>query len=738
MTDTLPDPPELDPAVLAGTVFARARKGFDAAEVGAALGRASDALRVWELRDRQLLARIEDLEKSVVESHEMDEQRIVTVLGEETARIVAAARDAAAEIRSKAEDQASRLLRETEEQATSSADALTTEATELRDAAQRSLGEATDEADRLRSDSEAAAERLVADATQRHDELLAEAESLLAVRTAEAELVAAGLVESAASELSDAEIGAVSIRSVAEAAAADELDRAREDGRSMVAEAKSLRERMLADLAERRRTARRQIEGARGGRDRIVEALRSAVVDVAGTIDGLEDMDSEIQQAADTSAGLVDDDIDQVVAELEAELGGRSVTDDARSDDLADAGPEMATGYAVGEIDVVEVTRTIDVDLDGAVTGTVEVAEVEITVVEDSSARVIGMFDGETTPGDLAEVTDHGAGADDDDEDEEGDGAYADDPVPIDSGRDTAEGDGSDTDISEVDGADTDESGATVHDLFARIRAEGLDDEAPDVEGPGADGSDTTATAEEEKADDGAAGEVDPLSALLDRRDRALVPVEKQLSRSLRRLASDEQNGVLDQLRRVKRGRPEITSVLESPESTLQQFTDTLLADFTTAVEAGSEFWAEVAGSSTDSLFSDDARIRDTLAATVGDFLAVHRAHLERTFAESEEEGLDIADLGDRVRASYRDWRSTSLAELAGDLATAGFTQGERIAAGPGTPWMWVVDNGGLPCADGEDNALAGAVPCEEPFPTGDITPPAHAGCRCILLPAHR
>jgi hypothetical protein len=116
----------------------------------------------------------------------------------------------------------------------------------------------------------------------------------------------------------------------------------------------------------------------------------------------------------------------------------------------------------------------------------------------------------------------------------------------------------------------------------------------------------------------------------------------------------------------------------------------------------------------------------------------VHRAHLERTFAEADEAGLDTAELGDRIRASYRDWRSTSLAELAGDLATAGFTQGERDAAGPGTPWIWVVDNGGLPCADGEDNALAGPVPCEEPFPTGDITPPAHSGCRCILVPAHR
>ena len=40
----------------------------------------------------------------------------------------------------------------------------------------------------------------------------------------------------------------------------------------MVDEARQLRKQMLQDLAERRRTARRQMEAARAGRDRIVMA----------------------------------------------------------------------------------------------------------------------------------------------------------------------------------------------------------------------------------------------------------------------------------------------------------------------------------------------------------------------------------------------------------------------------------------------------------------------------------
>ena len=67
---------------------------------------------------------------------------------------------------------------------------------------------------------------------------------------------------------------------------------------------------------------------------------------------------------------------------------------------------------------------------------------------------------------------------------------------------------------------------------------------------------------------------------------------------------------------------------------------------------------------------------------------------------------------------------------------TAAFAAGTRAAAGPGTPCRWVADHGGLACADADDNALAGPVPCGAAFPTGDTAPPAHPGCRCMVVPA--
>jgi cell division septum initiation protein DivIVA len=732
MTDALPEPPDLDPQALAASEFTKARRGLEPTEVRAAMGRAADALRAWQERDARLRARVDELEQRLDESHELDEQRIATVLGEETARIVTAARDAAAEIRSKAEEQAAQLLRETEEQASAAADALRSEAQTLRDEAAQLHSDAVAEASQLReaaatdaartrelADTETAAMReeaaalataTVSDAQARSDELRSEAESVLAERTAEAEAAAAEIAEAARLHRAEVEEAAAALRAEAEAEVAElrELvtteaagileqadqeattlvEEAQERGRAMVAEAREVRERMLRDLAERRRVARRQIEGALAGRDRIVEVLRAAGEEVGHTIAELDQVDEAASLAADEAAASIDAVLDDEVEALRAEL---------------QVDPEDPPAPAV----------------------LTEVAALEIVEVE------------------VTEMVVAGAVADPDDE--------LDDDL----------GDDEDEDLAD---ASEDGAGATVHDLFARIRAEGLDDQDDTAQGDTEAAAPDDAVQDEAAPDDAVpvdAGEADgsgtrdataidltdaataePVAAdseeqLFDRRDEVLVPVEKALSRGLKRLASDEQNEILDRLRRVKRGRPDPAEILPDPAE--DRYVAALSAEFANAVRAGAGFWADVAEVDVPTeVDADDEELRDALSARVTGFLALHRAHLERTFAEAEEAGLDASETGDRVRAAYRDWRSGSLSDLAGDLATAGFALGERRAAGPGTPWRWVVDHGGLPCADGEDNALAGAVACDEPFPTGDVTPPAHPGCRCMLAPARQ
>jgi hypothetical protein len=46
----------------------------------------------------------------------------------------------------------------------------------------------------------------------------------------------------------------------------------------------------------------------------------------------------------------------------------------------------------------------------------------------------------------------------------------------------------------------------------------------------------------------------------------------------------------------------------------------------------------------------------------------------------------------------------------------------------------WIVDDDGGPCPDCDDDALAGPTRKGDPFPTGQLHPPAHPGCRCVLV----
>jgi hypothetical protein len=52
-----------------------------------------------------------------------------------------------------------------------------------------------------------------------------------------------------------------------------------------------------------------------------------------------------------------------------------------------------------------------------------------------------------------------------------------------------------------------------------------------------------------------------------------------------------------------------------------------------------------------------------------------------------------------------------------------------------GTSVCWMVDPNGPPCADAEDNSLAGATALGSEFPTGHTHPTAHTGCRCLISP---
>ena len=127
-----------------------------------------------------------------------------------------------------------------------------------------------------------------------------------------------------------------------------------------------------------------------------------------------------------------------------------------------------------------------------------------------------------------------------------------------------------------------------------------------------------------------------------------------------------------------------------------------------------------------------DAAI-DAAAEVVAEWLvAPLRERLERCIADGDG---DNADIGKRVRAVYREWKTQHIDEQLDDVVRTAHGRGVLAAVAAATPMMWVCDPSHQSCSDCDDNTLAGAVPAGDAFPTGHASTPAHVGCRCLLLP---
>src|SRR5947209_16868057 len=210
--------PAVTPDDLTRRSFPVVFRGYDQDQVRRFLKKAGEELAAVRQREQELRHALEEA-RSTLAHPELDEATLTTALGEETARILRSAREAAADIRSKAEERVARMVQEADEHGS-----------RLRLEAENVLAKRVEEADEVAANIRAAAE---ADATHVHDRVQAE------------------------------------------------LDAAKARGREMIAEAQAVRERIIGDLARRRRAAQIQIEQLLAGRDRLIETYES----VRGTFD---------------------------------------------------------------------------------------------------------------------------------------------------------------------------------------------------------------------------------------------------------------------------------------------------------------------------------------------------------------------------------------------------------------------------------------------------------------------
>ncbi len=281
----------------------------------------------------------------------------------------------------------------------------------------------------------------------------------------------------------------------------------------------------------------------------------------------------------------------------------------------------------------------------------------------------------------------------------------------------------------------------SVDELFARIRAGSGETQPGEPPPPAPPASDATATesaasrkakpesgevggtgagsATAESPAPGATAEDEtvpgPDDGIIATRDELLGPITSRLSRTLKRALGDDQNRLLDKLR----SQPSLSAdeLLGDESDHVVTFASASRNDLSNAFAAGTKF-----GGARAALPEGDAV--DQAASELAQLVVTR---LRRQIAAGGGEP------GDRVGASFREWRGERVERLVGDFATQAFSAGVVVAGKDGKV-RWVVTNSSG-CSDCEDNSLAGAVSVHETFPTGHAHPPAHSGCRCLIAP---
>jgi cell division septum initiation protein DivIVA len=520
----------------------------------------------------------------------------------------------------------------------------------------------------IRSKAEESAARVIREATTEADRLLEEAKA----RAEELTTEAVGARDAAVAE---AEESAASIRAAAEAEAESLRSAARDDADAAAAEAAASREQAEEEaqriLEAARDEGRSMINEAKDVRSRVLEDLQRRRDLGRSQVERLIAGREQILAAY----AAVRENVDDITAHLEEGLL------DAPSDPALDEGfvGIVATARSDEAIDEAAIDEAV-VDADG-------------TEIDHAPEEAVAIDDAHPAPPDGESPADES----------------------------------SDVESSEVESSE-------VETLFARIRNERAESvaraqkvlaaEEGDVRAPAAERDDRPVT--DAAAPPEAVGEADHVDRArladehaVDRRRDDIVPLDKRLSRALKRHLADEQNEVLDALRRTESTDP--ADLLPAEDEHVAGYAEVAAPELAAAADAGA---ATVGGTPVIDV--------GDLARSLGESLiAPFRRRIERSAADVDG---DADALDERLRALYREWKVEHIGAATTDALLSAYAAGQLAAAPDGAALLWRIDPSQGPCPDAQDNALAGAITKGETFPTGDQCPQAHQGCRCLLV----
>ncbi len=666
--------PRLTAEEVATRGFAAAFRGISELEVRNFLKRVAEELALARAREEELVAQVDDLRDQVKSPPIVTEDRLLDALGEETARVLRSAQESAEQIRRRAEEKADTTVTDAEAAAAATRQEADADAAAMRDAAQTA-------------------------ASERENEASEYAEQLRA--TVDAEVEALRTATDTATE---------TMREESIAAASSEIEASKEAGRELVNEARAVRERILADLGRRRLLLQAQVDELRAGRDRLLDAYRVVKRTLGDATEALVQVEAraglELSAPPDElNVSPVDGELEALAGHLTGEAGAPSVEVEAlfarlRGHGGATASPEPDL-TADSDLPVPSPTPK-SAKSDPAKKSTRSAKKSQST---DPEPQRSGGEQGGSGPTNRAST----------------------DPEPQRSG-------GEPRGSGPTNRASTDTERTSNKPERSAKQSQSTDPE-PQRSGGEQGGSVPTnraSTDTERTSNEGGSVPTNRASTDTERtsnqvedeareaRAAVLDPLQKELGRKVKRALQDEQNDVLDLLRTVK-GRPSASEVLPTTAEQVAVLVSTLRVPVNAAFSGGREAVGATGGAS-----GAPSSMIDGLASAM-----VERLHA-RLVEAIDDSGDDDTLVTQRLGARYREFKGQELDAVVGDTLAAAWALGVYDGVPDQTMLRWVPSVEGN-CPDCDDNALE-PTPKSQMFPTGQPHPPAHPGCRCLLV----
>jgi DivIVA domain-containing protein len=499
-----------------------------------------------------------------------------------------------------------------------------------------------------------------------------------------------------------------------------EIELAKQQGREMVNEAREYREKVLVEMARRREIAREQIEQIIHGRDHLLSVFERASSVAHGVVEELKEFDDisdEIAKVSSTASPAAPFDYEKDPEALPI------LSNSTTAVITTESGVEVIT--EVVEIAMVDVVETETSEL---INPPVEINQHDLSsMVDHPSSEPVGT-------GRIAEVVQlFGKSR----KERTSEVATATVEVPED-------------DSPKVPAPQSQKK--SVDDLFAKLRATSTSTVADEtrastkgtqpkrLEVVKSQPTEQTSTkSKPSKSDKPTVKRPTPKAvvpkvdeSLFVRRTEVLSPLIATMTRKVKRVLADEENSILTYLE-GKKAVVALEKVLPESSIQTQQYVESLTEDIMSAAMSGAKSLSSSMKSDLRKKISN-AAVMQVLAKSIDDnIVRPLRDRIQRCVVQSDGNRDEMSNL---VRSAYREWKMQHIETHIPDLACLAYSRGAYLVLDSGTPVCWMVDPNGPACADAEDNALAGATPLGTEFPTGNLHPTAHAGCRCLVTPS--